>query len=135
MNLLKLTACVQPAGSDSGDPGQFALRQIAPGIYEADIPVDADSVSASVTDSQGRVVWRGASPGTYPREFARMGADWTILRELGRRTGGRIVSQDELASFAQTVARGGWVELWYCLVAGGLLLMLLEWVTSHGVTM
>jgi hypothetical protein len=111
-------------------PRTFDLAQTAPGRYEAraDAPGAAAVLSVKFADAAAsHALWQTTLPRLPAREFAAIGADWATLRELARRTGGRIAARGELASLGRQFLRRGRTDLWPFLAAAAVALMLLEW--------
>ncbi len=92
-NGLTSEVTLRPADGQ-GPETRFALRQTAPGRYEADVPLDRYGAfrlravhrrdGAMVAESEGRV----SNP--YPREYAATAPDEALLAALARATGGRV---------------------------------------------
>ena len=70
------------------------MRQVAPGRYEADVPLSRYGVFRlrAVHRRDGRVVAesRGEVNNPYPREYASVVPDVALLEALARSTGGRV---------------------------------------------
>ena len=121
---------VGPSHTDD-PPREAQLAQVGPGRYEGSIAAPPGAVGLQVLDATGRVVWRGPAGGTYPREFAALGADWEALRKLADLAGGRVVRESDLAS-----AAGKWdvrrrVAVWPHAVLLALAAMLLDWALTR----
>ena len=129
MNLLVFTAeVVDPAAVD--EARRAPLSQTRPGFYEADMqgPGQDDSLSILVREEgTGNVVWRSRVDRSYPREFARLGANWPNLRKVAELSGGSILSSGQLPARLTGRERSGFVDLWPFLVAISLGAMLMDW--------
>jgi uncharacterized membrane protein len=111
----------------NGRQSTVLLPQVAPGRYEASVPVQSDGVytlTALQTDANGEQAT--VSSGfivPYSPEYGMTGTDTARLEALARRTGGRLVS-DPSEAFAHTLPSVGaprplWP--WLLLVAAMLL--------------
>ncbi len=80
----------QPGGREERVP----MRQVAPGRYEADVPLDRYGAFTlrAVHRRDGRVVAesRGQVNNPYPREYAALEPDVALLTALARATGGAV---------------------------------------------
>jgi hypothetical protein len=86
---VELSDGIQTSGP-AGPARTVAVQQAAPGRYSATF--DAPSAPAIATlRVGGRVIERIALAGRYPPEFDRIGNDRAAMRELARRTGGRVI--------------------------------------------
>ncbi|MBC8107038.1 MAG: hypothetical protein H7Z14_10650 [Anaerolineae bacterium] len=74
----------------SSAPITVPFTQAAPGRYELSTPAPRTSKLATIVQD-GRVIERFALAGRYPREFDAIGNDRDAMRELARRTGGRVI--------------------------------------------
>ncbi len=79
-----------PGGAEE----RVTMRQVAPGRYEADVPLSRYGVFRlrAVHRRDGRVVAesRGEVNNPYPREYASVVPDVALLEALARSTGGRV---------------------------------------------
>jgi von Willebrand factor type A domain len=75
-------------------PREIALELAGPGRYAGTLPGTMGGAIA-VLQVDGQVVGRRAFGPRYPAEFNAIGNDHAKLEELCRRTGGRIVSENE----------------------------------------
>jgi Mg-chelatase subunit ChlD/uncharacterized membrane protein len=108
---------VDPHAAQSTVP----LPQVAPGRYEATVPVLADGVytlTATQIESNGqRAVESGGFVVPYSPEYGLTGTDRSLLESLARQTGGNLVN-DPTAAFAHTLpAVGAPHPLWPWLLA------------------
>jgi Ca-activated chloride channel family protein len=119
-----------PMEASTRAPRAIALRQRAPGRYEARLPLDRYGTFALSTTlrREGRAVARshGQVSHPYPQELAVIEPDAALLARVSARTGGR-----QLASAAEVFdARGQSVlahrELWARFVLAGLALFLVD---------
>ena len=124
MNLLGLTARVHLSGSADAVP--VAMPQVAPGAYECELPAPSETAWLAVYDGPRRVA-RQAIESSYSREFADIGVHRDNLRKLAEITGGRVVRPAELQDLAGQMRRETLCPLWPYLLAGALLLMLIDW--------
>ncbi len=127
MNALALTADVM---TPEGRSASVSVLQVAPGRYEADLPVGR-TAAIRVHDGTGRVVWRGAVPETARREFHALGADHAALRSLAERAGGRIVHDSAVGAYLRRATSAQNTPLWYWLLAAAAAAMLAEWAVSR----
>lgn len=81
-------------GGDGAPQQSIALRQTAPGRYEASIP-DLRSPRIATLIVNDRVVDRAALVARYPREFDAIGNDRAAMRQLAERSGGRVIEPNE----------------------------------------
>ena len=108
---------VDPSGNQTTVP----LPQVAPGRYEATVPVQADGVytltaTQTDTDGSGAVVSSGFVV-PYSPEYGLTATDQSGLDALARHTGGRLVS-DPADAFAHTLPSVGSPQpLWPLLLA------------------
>jgi hypothetical protein len=116
---------VDPKGVESTVP----LPQVAPGRYEATVPIQADGVytlTATQTDANGdQAVISSGFVVPYSPEYGLSSTDQSLLDTLARRTGGRLVS-DPNEAFAHTLPSVGAPHpLWpWLLLAVAILLVL-----------
>jgi hypothetical protein len=86
------------------------LPQVAPGRYEATVPVEADGVytlTATQMESTGeQFIQSGGFVVPYSPEYGLTGTDQTFLEALARRTGGRLIS-DPSEAFTHTLPSVG----------------------------
>lgn len=106
------------------------MRQIAPGRYEADIPLSRYGVFGlrAVHRRDGRVVAesRGEVNNPYPREYATVVPDLALLEALARSTGGRVdPSPRALGDSGGAVVRRS-RPLWKWPVGAAVVLLLLD---------
>jgi len=102
------------------------MQQVAPGRYQARLPVRAGA-SGSVVISQGSEAVARARVGGPDPEFA--GADGTaLLRSIAARTGGRVI---EPGQPYRPAVGGGRLPLWPFLAAAALLAFLAELVARR----
>ncbi|MBI5724782.1 MAG: VWA domain-containing protein [Planctomycetes bacterium] len=132
MNLLDLTAVAQGLGSDSDSKlAQAPLRQIAPGIYSADLPCDASSAGLEIRQADGQSIWRGTADRAAPPEYSALGADWDNLRKLAGLTGGKIIRRRQIEDLSAGWVAKRYVSLLPFLLAAAILLVLLDWLTTR----
>ncbi|HTD80318.1 MAG TPA: VWA domain-containing protein, partial [Chloroflexota bacterium] len=97
---------VDPRGQEQTVP----LPQVAPGRYEASVPVQSDGVytlTATQTESSGeQAVQSSGFVVPYSPEYGLTGTDQTLLEGLVRRTGGKIIS-DPTDAFAHSLPSVG----------------------------
>ncbi len=97
---------VDPRGAESTVP----LPQVAPGRYEASVPVQSDGVytlTATQTEASGAQVTRsGGFVVPYSPEYALTSTNQSQLDAIARRTGGRLIS-DPGDAFAHTLPSVG----------------------------
>jgi hypothetical protein len=74
----------------NASPANVPFVQTAPGRYELTAPAPHTSKLATIM-LDSRVIDRFALAGRYDREFDAIGNDRDAMRELARRTGGRVV--------------------------------------------
>ncbi|CAN5673394.1 hypothetical protein BH09PLA1_BH09PLA1_26630 [soil metagenome] len=81
---------------DESDPSpvSIAITQTAPGRYEISQPTPRSSKVATIA-LDSRVIDRFALAGRYAREFDGIGNDRAAMRELARRTSGRVIEPAE----------------------------------------
>jgi Mg-chelatase subunit ChlD len=93
-----------------GQEQTVQLPQVAPGRYEASVPVQSDGVytlTATQTESTGeQAVQSSGFVVPYSPEYGLTGTDQTLLESLVRRTGGKILS-DPTDAFAHTLPSVG----------------------------
>ena len=97
---------VDPHGAQQHVP----LPQVAPGRYEATVPVQSDGVY-TLTATQTEPTGEQASQSSgfvvpYSPEYGLTGTDQTLLDGLVRRTGGKVIS-DPIDAFAHTLPSVG----------------------------
>jgi Mg-chelatase subunit ChlD/uncharacterized membrane protein len=115
---------VDPSGVQTSVP----LPQVAPGRYEARVPVQADGVytlTATQTDTSGeQAVISSGFVVPYSPEYGLTGTDQSVLDSVARATGGKIVN-DPADSFSHTLpAVGAPHPLWpWLLVVVAILLV------------
>jgi hypothetical protein len=115
---------VDPSGAQTS----VALPQVAPGRYEATVPVQADGVytlTATQTDTSGeQAVISSGFVVPYSPEYGLTGTDQSMLESLARATGGKLAS-DPSDPFSHTLpAVGAPKPLWpWLLVAVAILLV------------
>jgi Ca-activated chloride channel homolog len=106
------------------------MPQIAPGRYEALVPVEDDGIYAlnvTQTDADGTVA--NQSSGfvvPYSPEYRVLGDDEGLLERLARRTGGRLVSDPEQAFSHDLPSVSAPRPLWPALLAAAALLFVLD---------
>ena len=104
--LPSVATLVDPQGADQ----QVPLPQIAPGRYEATVPVQNDGVytlTATQTDDTGaQAVLSGGFVVPYSPEYGLTGTDTTLLDGLVRQTGGKLIS-DPTDAFSHTLPSVG----------------------------
>jgi Ca-activated chloride channel homolog len=98
---------VQPNGAEQ----QVPLPQVAPGRYEATVPVESDGVytlTATQTDpaTGEQSIQSGGFVVPYSPEYGLTGTDQTFLENLARRTGGKLIS-DPSEAFTHTLPSVG----------------------------
>jgi hypothetical protein len=125
LNFLSSQAVVvDPDGGQASVP----LPQVAPGRYEATVPVQADGVytlTATQTDaSGGQAVVSSGFVVPYSPEYRLTSTDHSLLESLARSTGGKVVG-DPADAFAHTLpAVGAPHPLWpWLLLATAILLV------------
>src|SRR5258708_4141896 len=83
---------VEPSGAEQRVP----LPQVAPGRYEATVPVEADGVytlTATQTEPTGeRSIQSGGFVVPYSPEYGLTGTDQNLLEALARRTAGKLIT-------------------------------------------
>ena len=129
VNMLDLSVSTM-GGSDRSARGA-AMRQIAPGKYTARFALGRSDSGFQVTDSSGRVVWRGGLQKVYPREFDAIGPNYANLRTLASLVGGTVAEEQELADIALASGHASRWEIWHWLATLALGLMLLDWLASR----
>jgi Mg-chelatase subunit ChlD/uncharacterized membrane protein len=107
LNFLPTQAIVvDPTGGQTTLP----LPQVAPGRYQATIPVQSDGVytlTATQTDANGdAAVQASGFVVPYSPEYALTNTDQTLMESLARRTGGRLIS-DPGDAFGHTLPSVG----------------------------
>jgi hypothetical protein len=118
LNFLPTSAIVvDPRGSQS----TVALPQVAPGRYEAVVPVDDDGVyTVTVTQidpPDTRAMLSSGFVVPYSREYRLTESNRNLLDALARRTGGRLIT-DPADAFAHTLPSVGAAQpLWPLLTA------------------
>jgi hypothetical protein len=109
-----------------GTVASVELTQTAPGRYETRLPQSAQPRLA-VLRLDGLEVDRQTIPGRYAREFAGIGVDEANLRELARRTGGRVIGPAESGPILPTVWRDAALTPWLASLA----VVLIGWSLVH----
>jgi hypothetical protein len=117
---------VDPKGAHSTVP----LPQVAPGRYEATVPVQSDGVytlTATQTDANGdQAVQSSGFVVPYSPEYGLTGTDRGKLESLARRTSGRLIS-DPGDVFAHTLPSVGAPRpLWPLLLLLGAILLVAD---------
>jgi len=120
---------LESAGEDPNRLARTPLVQTSPGRYEADLPAADEPLGLVVSEqgTEGRVVYRQGVGLTCPAEFAAIGADWGNLRRLAELSGGQIIPPSHLSSLARQWDRRRFTPVWPYVLAGALVLILLEW--------
>jgi len=130
VNLEAVTATVlSPAQpGQPADTRRVPMTQIAPGRYELTLHAD-DGVAAAlaVAGPDGQPLWRGLLPQLPPDEFQHLGANGPMLRRLAERTGGQIVSVDELPAHLRERHVRELTPIGWWFAVAGVVLMLTEW--------
>jgi Ca-activated chloride channel homolog len=94
-----LTSRLKVSGADAASTRDYAFRQVAPGRYEAELPLDQyGSFALTAThlrEDQSGVLQKTAASfarfsNPYPREYARFEPDLSLLSELSLRTNGTL---------------------------------------------
>jgi hypothetical protein len=124
---LELYAEALRPGEEDTAGRRVALRQRAPGRYEAKLAAGDAGLGVSVRDSGGRCVWQDTLGGGYADELASIGPNWDNLHRLARLTGGRIVERPGLEELARQWDRRRFSSMWPYALAASLALMLLDW--------
>ena len=128
MNGLRLAGRLRSGTGPAARPEAVArFVQVGPGRYEARMPAVAGPAGLAVEDANGRVVYRQVLARSAAPEFARIGPDWSSLRDLADRTGGRIASPDEVSEAGRRWDARRYRPVWAVLLALSLAVMLLEW--------
>ena len=121
MNLLELSVMV--SGKVSG-----ALKQTAPGRYQAGLAVPAGPAEVVVKQSPGdHVVYRQSVGQECESEFAAIGPNWENLRRLAELTGGQVASVNQLPTLSARWDRQRFTPIWPYLLAAALALALADW--------
>jgi Mg-chelatase subunit ChlD len=115
---------VDPSGAQS----TVTLPQVAPGRYEATVPVQADGVytlTATQTDPNGEEASQsGGFVVPYSPEYGLTSTDQSLLDSLARHTGGKLISDPSDAFTHSLPSVGAPQPLWpMLLVVVGLLLV------------
>jgi hypothetical protein len=117
---------------ETNAPRTVTLEQTGGSQWSArfDWPVDRP-VAVQVRDDGGKVIWQGMRAGGYPPEYRALGADWSTLRTLAVRAGGRIVREGQLAAaLPQRRLQRMDRPIWYIPAGLALLAMLVGWCVS-----
>ncbi len=97
---------VEPSGAEQRVP----LPQVAPGRYEASVPVEADGVytltATQIEPTGERSIQSGGFVVPYSPEYGLTGTDQNLLESLARRTGGKLIS-DPSEAFTHTLPSVG----------------------------
>ncbi len=97
---------VEPSGAEQRVP----LPQVAPGRYEASVPVEADGVytltATQIEPTAERSIQSGGFVVPYSPEYGLTGTDQNLLESLARRTGGKLIS-DPSEAFTHTLPSVG----------------------------
>jgi hypothetical protein len=102
------------------------FTQTAPGRYE--MPLTSSSQPRlALLQLDGREVDRETLPGRYAREFTGIGVDESNLRELTRRTGGKMIGPPESGPVLPTFWRDGALTPWLA----GIAVVLISWSLVH----
>ncbi len=130
LNFLPTTATVvDPRGTQQ----QVPMPQVAPGRYEATVPVQDDGVytlQVAQTDASGSVANQsGGFVVPYSPEYRTTGTDRQFLEDLTRRTGGRVVREPAEALVHDLPSVGAPRPLWPLL----LVLAALAFVVDVGI--
>lgn len=127
LNFLPTTATViDPRGAEQ----QLALPQVAPGRYEASVPVQDDGVyvlQVQQTEPDGTLV--NQSSGfvvPYSPEYRASGVDETLLAALAKRTGGALIREPAQAFVRDLPAVGAPRPLWPLLLVLTALLLVAD---------
>jgi len=131
INLLDLS--IRTLADPNSGPDTTAMRQVAPGRYVAEAPLERLALGCDVTGAGGGILWRGGLRKTYRREFDAVGPNYENLRRLAALTGGRVVQADELGQLAAAGRHGGRWSIWPWLAGLALLGMLADWLWSGAV--
>jgi hypothetical protein len=123
-----------------GSRRELLLQQIAPGQYEGSIPAPRDGTYVAVLKpaDDGRrlppsVVGATANPG---EEFRKFRSDESLLAQLAKSTGGRLIPLDQLASAdlfdrAGVPPRYAVSPIWKGLLSAALIVLLLDIATRR----
>jgi Mg-chelatase subunit ChlD len=97
---------VEPSGEEQRVP----LPQVAPGRYEASVPVEADGVytltATQIEPTGEQSIQSGGFVVPYSPEYGLTGTDQNQLESLARRTGGKLIS-DPSEAFTHTLPSVG----------------------------
>lgn len=127
INDLSLQARLTSPAETSHDEST-TLLQSAPGTYRGELPAPHGPGYLSVSDGDGRVVYRRAVGGAIAPEFTALGADQAALAELATRVGGRVIVREaQLSAFLQRARSRGWVDLAWLAMLLSACAMLADW--------
>ena len=79
--------------ADGSNTGQRPIPQVGPGRYELTMPAPRSAGVATVR-AEGRAIDRIALASRYAPEFDALGNDHAAMKELARRSGGRVIAPD-----------------------------------------
>ncbi len=79
-----------PLGDSSGDLPPLVLRQMAPGIHEAEVGAGGGAVVVVHRRDDSRAAVSLSAPGRPPREFEHLGVDRAKLAAIVKAGGGRV---------------------------------------------
>lgn len=131
INDLSLRAQLVSLAEASVD-GRAELLQSAPGAYHGKLPAPAGPAYLSVTNGDGRVVYRRVVGGAIAPEFTALGAGRAALAELATRVGGRVIVREaQLAAFLQRARSRGRVDLTWLAMLLAAAMMLADWAMSR----
>jgi hypothetical protein len=133
LNGLTLSLALRDSASNEAAEETRPIPQVAPGRYALTFPAPRAPRVATVLLDPGEkptVIARGAVAGRYASEFDAIGNDRAAMKELARRSGGRIIEPNEsgplaLRSLAPAEARplsSALATAGAVCVAGGLLI-------------
>jgi len=128
---LKLTADALAGDEHDAAAKRVPLEQMAPGVYEAKFPAGEGPVGVAVRRADGTCVWQDSLAGTYPDEFAAIGANWDNLEKLARLTGGTVSNAAALAGLAGQWDSKRFSPVWMYALAGAVVLMLVDWAAAR----
>jgi Mg-chelatase subunit ChlD len=117
---------VEPSGAEQ----HISLPQVAPGRYEATVPVEADGVytlTATQIEPNGeQSIQSGGFVVPYSPEYGLTGTDMNFLEGLARRTGGRLISDPSEAFIHSLPSVGAPRPLWPLLMVALAILLVAD---------
>ncbi|MBV9173893.1 MAG: VWA domain-containing protein [Chloroflexi bacterium] len=127
LNFLPTTATLT---DPRGNPQQVQMPQVAPGRYEALVPVQDDGVymlNVSQTNADGSIANQsGGFVVPYSPEYRVLGTNETLLQDIARKTGGKMITDPEQAFVHDLPSMAAPRPLWPWLLAAAAILFVCD---------